>query len=245
MIPWTTVDAASPDPVGEQLGGASMLASNGLTVLGWVPTARGIENFDGSLGTKAQLAARTSQTCYQVGLRETITIATTDGNPWEWRRICFTMKGERFFQNGSDPATSDWFRQTSDGYVRWLNRVPDSVAPIVNDYIFKGVAQVDWTEIMNAPLDSSRVSVMYDKTKIIRSGNASGQIYKTKRWHKMYKNLMYGDDESGETEEGFPLSTFGKPGMGDYYVLDFFRCLQGGASVLNFTPESTLYWHER
>lgn len=243
MIPFSNITAGGPipDPV---VGPAIMAASSDITTIVWIPTARGLETTTGANGTKADRATRTSQTCYMVGLKEKIALRTSDGAPWIWRRICFTYKGDRLYDT-TDPLVSDLFRQTSAGYVRLINEVPTGVYNELEATIFQGVNAIDWTDRFTAPLDTSRISVKYDKVTMIRSGNDSGTLRVTSRWHSMRHNIVYGDEERGDTEEGFPFSTEGKAGMGDYYVVDMFRCFEGGSHTLSFGPEAMLYWHEK
>jgi len=243
MITMTNVPDGTPveTPI---VAPAGMIASGDIYTFMWMPTARGLDTAGGALGTRAQQAMRTSQSCYMVGVKEKIALRTNDGAPWLWRRICFTYKGDRFLDT-ADPTESDLFRQTSAGYVRLVNEIPTETWDEFAAAAFRGTQNVDWTDRFTAPLDTSRISVKYDKMTTIRSGNDSGTIRVTARWHGMRKNLVYGDEENGDTVDGFPLSTEGKPGMGDYYIVDMFRCFEGGSHTLSFGPEATLYWHEK
>lgn len=63
----------------------------------------------------------------------------------------------------------------------------------------------------------------------------------------MNKNLTYDDDENGGDLQSNFLSTLGKRGMGDYWVIDIFGAAPGATagSTLVFAPEASLYWHEK
>jgi len=113
--------------------------------------------------------------------------------------------------------------------------------------IFKGQVNSDWLDPMTAPTDNGQVTIKYDKTITLASGNEDGFIRKYKRWHGMNSTLVYGDDESGGAEYPSFYSVGGKRGMGDYYIVDMFRARTGSATsdLLSFSPTSTLYWHER
>nr|DAD57370.1 MAG TPA: capsid protein [Genomoviridae sp.] len=108
--------------------------------------------------------------------------------------------------------------------------------------------RADWLNVIDAKTDASRVTIKYDKTVTIRSGNDEGTQRQYTRYHPMKKNLIYENQESGGDVVFSNYSTSGKPGMGDYYVVDFFQCRYGAdadAGSLIFDPRSTLYWHER
>lgn len=117
----------------------------------------------------------------------------------------------------------------------------------VDGIIFKGAKGVDWNDIIVAPTDTRRVSVKYDKTTLLRSGNANGTIREAKLWHPMNKNIVYNDDESGDKETTQYVSTQSRAGMGDYYVLDLIQAGTGGGAgdLCLIQANSTLYWHEK
>jgi len=200
----------------------------------WVATARGITN------TK-EAPDRNSQTVYMRGLKERIEIQTNSGAPWQWRRICFTRKSGIL-------ATSTTFAPyhfTSSGYVRTVNQLP-TTQPFIGD-IFDGAQLKDWNDYFNAKLNRDLITVMYDKTVSIQSGNASGILRKFTRWHPMNHNLTYGNEEDGADEAQAHYSTFARHGMGDYYVFDIFQSGYGATAtdILSFNPQATLYWHEK
>ena len=100
---------------------------------------------------------------------------------------------------------------------------------------------------MTAPTDNNRVSIKYDKTITLASGNEDGFIRSYKRWHRMGKTIVYDDDEQGAGETPGLFSVDGRAGMGDYYIMDMFRARQGSATTDQITvrPTATLYWHEK
>jgi len=220
----------------------------------WCATGR--DNFSNApanlKGTKFDSATRMSTRPYMVGLSEKLEIQCNTGMPWQWRRICFTMKGTSLVPNAT--ATGFQFSnvlETSNGVVRVMNQVtgnPGSGAMYGLMYVlFKGQVNSDWIDPMTAPTDNSRVSIKFDKTMMMSSGNEDGFIRSYKRWHPMKKTLVYDDDENGGTQLASAFSAEGRAGMGDYYVLDLFRARQGSATSdqLSIRPTSTLYWHEK
>lgn len=194
-------------------------------------------------GTKFYQATRTNTTCYMRGLKERCEVTCNSGMPWQWRRICFTTKGVFFTPaNGFAPNLL-----TSNGYVRIVNEVFGDFKAALYNILFKGSRNSDWTDPLIAPHDNSRVTIMYDKTVNLASGNDEGFIRMYNRWHGMNKNLIYSDDESGGSMDMADFSARGKAGMGDYYVIDLFRPRTGSSAddQLLFQPNSTLYWHEK
>lgn len=224
------------------------------TIFPWVSTARdnstalnGPEN-----GTIFDASTRTATTCFMRGLKETIEIQTSSGLPWQWRRVCFTTK---------DPANTlgtglggiSGVYENSNGFQRLVYNTTsgagaDALAlTTLRNIMFKGALNVDWLDYFTAPIDTARVTLKFDKTRTIASGNASGCIKKYPCWHSMNHNLVYDDDEVGSVENANYYSVSSKAGMGDYYVVDFFQPGKGATSSdqLSFEPQATLYWHEK
>jgi hypothetical protein len=248
MTSYSNVTVANPQGGTTYAATGAIMPATQQYIFPWCVTARDCTTSVAlGKGTITDQATRTSQTCFMRGLRENIEITTNDGLPWQWRRICFTFKGQRLataiVQTGTAIAT-----ETTSGYVRVVNTAYGNTAvSALQSYVFKGAAGVDWSNIMTAPTDNTNISIKYDRTITIASGNEDGTIRNYKRWHGMNQNLVYGDDEQGGTENISGYSTEGKPGMGDYYVVDIFQPRVGGNvnSVLRFEPSATLYWHEK
>lgn len=250
MLAVTNVTGTARPPVGPYADGAASLvgASAGRGspyVFLWNATAR-----DSDAGeTKYQEAVRTASAPFMVGLKERILIQTSDANPWEWRRICFTAKGRSpFFQAaGTGSNQNQLFYEDSNGFRRQVTEPSSASLTSIRDIIFDGAYGVDWNDPFSAKVDRQRVTVRYDKTRMIRSTNNVGVIRYYNMWHPMKKTLMYDDDENGEGMTSSYVSSTANPGMGDFYVLDFIRCIDAptGSPGLLFQPEATLYWHER
>lgn len=221
----------------------------------WAATAQDLTDQNSTPGTIAEAATRTATNCYMRGLSEHVRIQTSSGIPWVWRRICFTAKSEtlrRWSTADTAPAGLPGpYWDGSNGLQRLLfNSNVASVGNTINEQqriLFKGQSGVDWSDLTLAPVDTTRVTVKYDKTRIIRSGNASGTLTEKKLWHGMNKSLVYDDDESGSVEQTSVWSTAGKAGMGDYFIVDVIQPGTGGTTsdYLSMQCNSTLYWHER
>ncbi|UPW41825.1 capsid protein [Peromfec virus RodF5_34] len=260
MLNWTNSSAAT------QVGGATYVtdpaivtggtSSNQAATFLWCATARdNTVNSTNNIGTKFASSTRTSSSPYMVGLKESIEIQCNTGMPWQWRRICFTMKGLPLVPNST--VSGNIFSaamETSNGWTRVMNQVlgNSGADPMYTLYavLFKGQVNSDWTDPFTAATDNNRVTIKYDKTITLASGNEDGFIRRYDRWHPMRKTLVYDDDETGNLNTAMNAairSVEGKAGMGDYYVMDMFRARQGSAATdqLSVRPEATLYWHEK
>jgi len=221
--------------------------SNAKPPIVWCATGRGVVTQGGSIGTVFTDATRTATNCYMKGLSEKIEIQISDGTPWQWRRICFTYKG---FLNVV--PNIDGFQLsrsgTGESWSRLMNMLPNNTyKDAVEEIIFKGAINQDWNDQMIAPLDKSRITVKYDRTRTISSGNQDGVIRKFNLYHPMNKTLVYADDEQGGGKISSFYSVQSKAGMGDYIVMDYFRPRIGTtiANQLSFSSNATLYWHEK
>lgn len=218
--------------------GPLRIVGNVPMMLLWCATARDRESPTGSDTT---ISVRESDICYMRGLKEKINITTNSAASWHWRRICFTAKGINSLITAVDSV------QTSVGWTRMMTNINNTTSGnFLLGYVFRGSQGVDWNDAFTAKVDTNRVTLKYDKTRIFASGNQLGRYFKHQNWLPMNKNLHYSNDEAGETESNDTHSSLGKAGMGDYYILDFFTCATNTAGdTMDFTPEATLYWHEK
>lgn len=246
-------------------GGGSVTIGPGPYLLtgalgGWSifsPTAMNLTESTGNNNAVANQAERTATTCFMRGFSEHLRVQTSTGIPWFWRRITFCAKATDFIR--FNPA--DTPNQTNSGNVPWVdtsngmerlwfnlnvNSSPQTLATM-QGILFKGTYNKDWVDPLTASIDTSRVDLKSDRTKCIRSGNASGTVFERKYWYPMNKNLVFDDDESGESETSSYSSVIDKKGMGDYYVVDIFTVGTGGSSadLLQVTGTSSMYWHEK
>lgn len=220
----------------------------------WLATARDLSpGTQASSSTVVMEASRTATSCYMRGLSEHLRIQTSSGLPWFHRRICFTYKGAEPLRSTftGDTGGPQWWTESSSGVARLMFNISVNQTPNyrnnLNALIFKGSEGIDWIDPITAPTDNRRITVKYDRTWTIQSGNANGVVKERKLWHAMNKTLVYDDDENGAVEDQSPYSARGKQGMGDYYVLDFIIAGTGGTSsdLMRIDATSTLYWHER
>lgn len=214
----------------------------------WCATARdnSLTNTGGNVGTIIAEATRTATSCFMRGVKEVVQIQVSDGAPWLWRRICFTYKG----LNAAMPAIGGFqlFFEQSNGFTRCVNMTPNNTyKDTLEGLLFKGIRNSDWLDAMTAPIDTRRVTVKYDKTRTLASGNEQGMIRKFNLYHPMNKTIVYDDDEAGGGENIQYFSVQDKAGMGDYFIVDYFQPRIGSTSAqqLAFSVEASLYWHER
>lgn len=245
-----------------QNGGALALGPNSATVNGsqvglflFTPTAMNLNQGTTNPNYAINAAERTATTCFLRGFKENLRIQTNSHTPWFHRRICFASRGITPFNSSasSDTPTVSYapYVDTSNGMERlWLNMNINAMTNTVNaiyGILFKGAVNVDWNDVIIAPVDTARVDLKFDKTWLVKSNNESGAILERKLWHGMNKNLVFDDDEVGESMASSYLSTDSKQGMGDYYILDILVAGLGGTSadLINVNASSTLYWHEK
>lgn len=250
MLSYTNTTVTNPVGNATYNTGPATLRGDQTYIFAWVPTARSLSDSAGVTNSVSEISQRTSTSCYMRGLKEAVNIRTNSSNAWQWRRICFTFKGYNLYPN--DNANNTPFQYFSEvtnlGMVRTMNNLnTNTKGDRLLERMFRGSQNVDWLNVFNAPIDTTRVSVMSDRTRTIASGNDSGVLRTYKQWYPMNKNLVYNDDEVGDHMANSYLSTHGKPGMGDYYVVDFFQCSDGAdqSDLMTVLPEATLYWHEK
>lgn len=214
----------------------------------WCATARDNDRTPGNFGSKYDVGTRSVSTPYMVGLSEKVEIQVANGIPWQWRRICVTLKGGDSFA-GLLPDGTSFHTNLLDtsGYRRVVNSILDTRRTNFENFLFSGVKNTDWIDPMIAQVDSNHMTVMYDKTRTISSGNEDGLIRSYKLWHPMRHNLNYNDDEAGGGTGTSRVSILGKKGMGDYWVIDYFQPRTGAVKgdQLLFRPQAKLYWHEK
>lgn len=209
----------------------------------WCPSAR--EN-------RVQLneVSRNLTDTYVPGFKEHIQLETSSGAAWQWRRIVFALKGDDIRQGF--PENVLYNRDANSGVQRSIwnflgsSALAEPARASVEGPLFRGTNGTDWSDRMIAKVDNTRVTLISDSMRKLVSGNDNGRHFTSNRWVRIAKRIVYDEDESGENKDVTPWSTSGKPGLGDIYVYDAFRCAGGvGGDLMAFTPQCTYYWHER
>lgn len=221
--------------------GPALVPGNTGGVYLWCATAR--DRLSG-VGDPNASSVRTTDSTYMRGLKEKIFFQTNTPASWRWRRICFEIKNSFTFTHDLE---------SSNGWTRYLwNSAGTARTTDITTLIFEGAQNVDWIDVFTAKVDTSRVKIHRDFTRVLSSGNQNGKFFQDNRWYAMNKTLLYANDENGEAESSDKYASNGRFGMGNYFVVDFFDCTDtsvdgssAATSTLAFRPEATLYWHEK
>lgn len=211
-------------------------------IMPWICTARA------AVGSKVLPSTRSASTVFMRGLKENVQFQTSNGTHWQWRRICVTLKDQAMYDAGSDQSAFSWWRSDSAGVRRMVSNLNGlSVGLYFIEQLFRGRQSLDWSSYFNAPVDTHKMKLHYDKTFKLGSGNESGIMRHFKMWHPMNKNLTYDDDESGAGILPSAFSTHDKRGMGDYMVIDIISAATASDSDdrATLSIDSALYWHEK
>lgn len=188
--------------------------------------------------------SRTSDNTFCRGYKETFTINTNSPDPWEFRYVAFHYKGDDLFVNATgtqfyspDPSSS------GTQMTRTAGVYPPTLLTTLVSVMFQGSKGTDWTSEQIAPIDTSRITVRCDKKFYVKSGNDVGTSVRKTMWIPVNKNLIYDDDEKVASY----LSTGGKPGCGDLYVIIFANVAGGAATAsrASILFNGVYYWHER
>lgn len=248
MVTTTNITAATPVGSTTYTAGPAIFPGNAPSghLIIYSSTARDTSSSStGTRGTVMDTSTRTSQTCFMRGIKERIEIQVADSLPWQWRRICFTIKATRALLP-TNPSFSPYL-ETSSGFTRVINQPSGATRTAFEDILFEGTLNADWSSPITAKVDRTQVTLKYDRTITIASGNEGGVIRKYSYWHPMNKNLVYDDEEVGGVDDSAHYSVTSKAGMGDYIIADYFMPRTGAvnANQLSMTIGSSLYWHER
>lgn len=233
------------------------IAANGTTptTLIFSPTMRNNSITD---GTGDQDNSREGQSTFVRGFKETLRFVTSDGNPWQWRRICWSYHGTGFDfavqANGVARLPFAFDSSTGTGYRRLFSKIDGdslsvtqiTVRDALYQRIFKGVRDKDWSNAISAPTDPKSVKIWYDRTMTIQSPNEESKLLTVRRWHPINKTLMYAADDSGKGWLSSPFSEESRTSLGDYYIMDIFLSApDDDGVVLSIGSDATYYWHER
>lgn len=200
---------------------------------------------------EGKYARQKSQT-FCKGYAEKVTFETSNSANWLWRRVVFMTKNPLI--HSAFPLNTVTNRtDTDEGYNRVLwnffgsSTEASEARETLQDCVFQGQAGVDWNDRYTAKLDTKQITVISSVTMRLSGGNDAARIHHAKRWYPINKNIVYDEDEAGNSKEaGREFSTLGKPGAGNLYVMDTFHCANGTSSdVMSFNPQGVYYWHER
>lgn len=255
MINANKADPMTPVNPLSGLGPTVINPANGITqAYAWIATARDNTNTPGVPAGGVDDSSRTADQCFMRGLKEIVAFESQSNLPFQWRRIAFCFKGQEILRDRTTTDVGSLYQEAAPpGWMRTTTAILGATVASTFLYdnletlLFRGVKNLDWFDVMNAQIDHFRVDLKYDRTRTFHSGNDVGLLKKIKLWHPMNKNLEYNSDESAGGRVESVLSSNTKRSMGDFYIIDYFR-FQTVATIndsIAFTPEATLYWHER
>jgi len=195
---------------------------------------------------------RNRQVTYAVGYKERVEVNIVGGGVWKWRRVVFLLRGRELYEENTWLAP--YFDKTSDirgcDMVRLICQPPSAQRQEIRRVLWDGSEGLDWSSEFTAKVDTSRVTLLYDRTFTFNPRNESGYSRTFKFWHRLGRTLVYDEDEEGGVVDsgGSYVSVKGKAGCGDMYIYDVAYLAvpaAAGNAALTFNPEGTWYWHER
>lgn len=234
-------------PSANGLGQLGRLTVNSAWETIFCPTARLLDS-DGT--SKDEPQARTTSHCFARGVKEKMTVSIEGGAPWRWRRIAFSIKDLQA-TIAALPTLSTAYDGTTGGIGHFRPNTDFFNTPTatnLHSIIFEGTQSLDWTSLFTATVDTSRVTLHYDKVSTYNNGNASGSVKQRNHWFPLNKNIVYTDDQAGNTMFTNGFSVTSREGMGDFYILDIIGRAFGNAvsgENLYIDQETTYFWHER
>lgn len=230
----------------EEPGDPITMTGNEIYGFVFCPSARDWADYDTVYGRRRSLV-------YARGYAERSVMENSNGTGWIWRRIVFATKHgfRREF-----PAGTLQLNISQHGQVRtaWNFLGGGTNANAAKDelegMLFKGAAGADWVDRFSAQIDTTRVTVIKDRLRQLKSGNQAGSFHYSKDWYPVNKNIRYDEDENGLLANGekdnSPWSTEGSVGVGNVYVYDIFACAGSDeTSTMTWEPQGTWFWHER
>lgn len=198
-------------------------------------------------------STRERQVTFSVGYKERVEVNILGGGVWKWRRLVFTFKGTRLYDQDVT-WNLPWFNKAVDpegcDMVRLISQPTTDQGQEIRRILWDGTEGIDWSSEFTAKPDTSRITPLYDRTFTFNPRNESGYSRTFRFWHPTRKNIIYDEDEEGgaPAAPGSFVSVQGKPGMGDLYVYDIAYLAVPAASgnaAMTWAPEGTYYWHER
>lgn len=191
------------------------------------------------------ISARTMTTIFSRGYRERVTLASNGVVPVRWRRIC--VSANAFNLTGSNSALLGFYETTTVGMVRSLRLASLAEQGQIAIDLFRGTALKDYSTYLDAVVDTSKVNLIYDRTRVLQSTTSAnwGKTYKF--WYNHNRPITYNDNESGTSYNDTYISAANTQ---DMVVIDFFSGMSYAnatptATTVNMIAEGTYFWHER
>lgn len=242
----TVIPNTPTNPLVVSPGDYFVNADNQVHATLFCPTARPLD-FTGA--NKDEPSGRMSAQTYARGYKETTVMRIAGaGTPFRHRRICFSMKGfldTAKLNNVNNLGQYAFSTDAVRGMARQTAELPSTFLAYINSIVFRGTGNVDWSNVFNAMIDTSRITLHSDRSRTINPGNAEGHMSLWKNWYPMNKTLVYDDDESGDAVATNYFSSLAKFGMGDFFIFDLYQSLNVTGANMLINHEGNYYWHER
>jgi hypothetical protein len=226
----------------------------------WCATARPLSGINPN-----STSTRSSSKCWMKGIAERIAFESDTSDPWDWRRIIFTVKGP--FPESSLPQTQYTYFETdfpsttplsppggitnpnnAPGNIR-VGRSVSTLSPaqllFVTRGLMRGTRGMDYLDPFLGVPDSENYSILSDKVTHMRSGNDSSLLKDVKFYHRLGRTIHYADVESGNITAPAGFSSNSLNTMGDVYIFYMYKQLGAAPANLTWNSTTTLYWHER
>lgn len=247
MTSWSDIENSVPTDTFVNTGATISGGTTENSFFVFQPTARSGINKDGSEGKMQPLAiGRHRTTVYMKGFKENVSVATNSAASWSWRRIVFSAQGNPFLVPDSSTTSPTFRANGAEGYKRLVTQ-NGAFNDQIYDTLFRGSNQADWVDAQIANLDRRRVKIHMDRKVNINAGSVGGVTRRYNFWTGINRNFTYDDEEDGEdiASSSFASNRPGNPG--DYYIVDLIVPGFGAQAgdTLQFTPNCTLYWHEK
>lgn len=247
MTSWSDIDSSVPTDVFANSGATISGGTTENSMFVFQPTARSGINKDGDEPKFQPLdIGRHRTTLYMKGFKEHVAIATNTAASWSWRRIVVEIQGNPWLVPDSSTTSPTFRANTAEGYKRLVTQ-NGAFNNQIYGTLFRGTNQADWVDAQIANLDRRRLKVHMDRKININAGSVGGVTRRYNFWTGINRNFTYDDEEDGEDVNTSSFAANRPNNPGDFYIIDLIVPGFGATSEdsLQFTPNCTLYWHEK
>lgn len=191
---------------------------------------------------------RASSRTFCRGYKETALLDISGSTEWGWRRIVFAFKGDIY--TGSGTATDQpFYDDPTSGMTRSVQAsLSIGALAAVQQSIYEGTQGVDWQDERVAKPDRDRITLLSDKTRMLKGTTDDDHAHRFNLWYPINKDLFYNDIQSGKQTNIDYVSTQADNTIGDIYIYDFWWPANFGLTEtlsMRITLQGRYYWHER
>lgn len=247
MTSWSDIVDSVPTDIFANSGATISGGTTDNSFFVFQPTARSGINKEGDESKQFPInVGRHRTTVYMKGFKEHVAIATNTAASWSWRRIVVEVVGNPWLVPDSSTTSPTFRANAAEGYKRLVTQ-NGAFNNQLYGTIFRGTNQADWVDAQIANLDRKRVRVHSDRKININAGSVGGVTRRYNFWTGINRNFTYDDEEDGEDTNTSSFAANIPRNPGNFYILDLIVPGFGATSedTLQFTPNCTLYWHEK